>query len=147
MQRRLTARFYAASVAEYCCRVLKDQRRELRYFASAVTTPGFLVTIGSIELYYVRTQPTNTTTRCQVYSHPERYMDFFDGETAARRKGMLYKWTREMREKGTWADQLFINAIARAHEVCSVSVLVAFAWCAELERARTPRPHSMGLLV
>lgn len=58
-----------------------------------------------------------------MYSHPERYLDFFDGETAARRKGMLYKWTRDMREKGTWADQLFINAIARAHEVCSVSRL------------------------
>lgn len=53
----------------------------------------------------------------QVYSHPDRYVDFFDGETPGRRKGMLHKWTKKMAEKGTWADQLFINAIARAHEV------------------------------
>lgn len=51
-------------------------------------------------------------------------MDFFDGETAARRKGMLYKWTRKMKEKGTWADQLFVNAIARAHEVWSAEAVV-----------------------
>ncbi|CAN0014149.1 unnamed protein product, partial [Pylaiella littoralis] len=59
----------------------------------------------------------------EVYSHPSRYMDFFGGETAARRKGMLYKWTRKMKEKGTWADQLFVNAIARAHEV-NIRILV-----------------------
>lgn len=53
----------------------------------------------------------------QVYSHPDRYIDFFDGETPGRRKGLLHKWTKTMAEKGTWADQLFINAIARAHEV------------------------------
>ncbi|CAM9132552.1 unnamed protein product [Ectocarpus sp. 12 AP-2014] len=59
----------------------------------------------------------------QVYSHPTRYMDFFDGETEGRRKGMLYKWTRLMRQKGEWADQLFINAVARAHEV-NIRILV-----------------------
>lgn len=53
----------------------------------------------------------------QVYSHPSRYVNFFDGENLARRKGKLYAWTRKMREKGEWADQLFINAVARAHEV------------------------------
>eukprot|EP00903_Cladosiphon_okamuranus_P013101 g12220.t1 len=59
----------------------------------------------------------------EVYSHPDRYVDFFDGETAGRRKGMLHKWTKKMRDKGVWADQLFINAIARAHEV-NIRILV-----------------------
>lgn len=59
-----------------------------------------------------------------MYSHPARYMDFFDGETAGRRKGMLHKWTRDMAQKGAWADQLFVNAIARAHEVCFAEGMV-----------------------
>lgn len=53
----------------------------------------------------------------QVYSHSSRYIEFFDGETEAARRQSLYKWTMEMRENGAWADQLFINAIARAHMV------------------------------
>ena len=75
--------------------------------------------LGLQLLAFTRSQLFRQRRTAQVYSHPDRYVDFFDGETEGRRKGMLYKWTREMREKGTWADQLFINAIARAHEVCA----------------------------
>ncbi|CAM9317577.1 unnamed protein product [Ascophyllum nodosum] len=64
------------------------------------------------------------SNRLRVIHNPSRYLSFFDGETEGARERMLKRWTNEMSKKGTWADQLFINAIARAHQV-NIRILVS----------------------
>lgn len=73
----------------------------------------FIAVSNSIRTYRV-------VARCppeQVYHHPERYLDFFQGDTVGQRRFQLVTWCYEMKQRRTWVDQLFINAIARAHMI------------------------------
>lgn len=72
--------------------------------------------------------------RFQVWKNPSKYIDFFHGDTEQERTEMSRRWCRQMCKKGTWVDQIFINAVAEAHDVSCTFV----SWSMKRDKIDSP---------